>query len=112
MLCRLALWYTNTSGLDSSFIEKSNFCSINIDNYDFFKTFNDKHVAVLFRLALSILHFNENSNRQVRVTERGEATYVMKFPKYKQGGYIVRAARVKATYGMQNVMYSLQSVVM
>jgi hypothetical protein len=57
---------------------------------------------VLFRLALSILHFNENSNRQVRVTERGEATYVMKFPKYKQGGYIVRAARVKATYGMQH----------
>jgi hypothetical protein len=67
---------------------------------------------VLFRLALSILHFNENSNRQVRVTERGEATYVMKFPKYKQGGYIVRAARVKATYGMQTVMYSLQSKVM
>lgn len=86
--------------------------NIYIDIYDFFETFNDKHVAVLFRLALSILHFNENSNRQVRVTERGEATYVMKFPKYKQGGYIVRAARVKATYGMQNVMYSLQSVVM
>lgn len=36
----------------------------------------------------------------------------MKFPKYKQGGYIVRAARVKATYGVQNVIYSLQSIVM
>jgi hypothetical protein len=74
--------------------------------YDSFDTLYYKHSAVLFRLALSILHFNENSNRQVRVTEEGEATYVTKFPKYKQGGYIVRAARVKATYGLQNLMYS------
>ena len=40
-------------------------------------------------MQLAALHFNENANRQLAVTKKGEERYDIVFPKYKKGGYIV-----------------------
>ena len=52
-----------------------------------------------FRLAVSGLHYNENSNREQAVTKDGEQKYSMEFPKQKGGEPKVRRLKTKPTYG-------------
>ncbi|XP_070567634.1 uncharacterized protein [Ptychodera flava] len=50
------------------------------------------------RQILAGLHYNENNDRPHAVNEEGQFQYTIVFPKYKKGGYIVRAVKTKATY--------------
>lgn len=51
-----------------------------------------------FRLRLAALHFNENSNKKQAKTRAGTDRYAISFPKYKEGGHIVRRIKEKSTY--------------
>lgn len=53
---------------------------------------------IYLRLRLAALHFNENSGRAHAVTKQGNKCYDIAYPKYKQGGYVVRKVLVDATY--------------
>ena len=64
--------------------------------------FIDRTIYVMFvttRLLLAALHYNENSDRPHATTADGKMVCCIKFPKYKKGGYIVRAKKVSPTYG-------------
>ena len=52
-----------------------------------------------FRLCLSALHYNENSERLQEVTVDGRPKYKICFPKAKKGKNTVREIKTKATYG-------------
>ncbi|KAF3842786.1 hypothetical protein F7725_001635 [Dissostichus mawsoni] len=48
---------------------------------------------------LAALHFNENSQRAQQATRAGNQMYSLHYPKYKQGGHIVRKVLDNATFG-------------
>eukprot|EP00795_Rhopilema_esculentum_P011047 gene11047-19898_t len=54
--------------------------------------------GMLCRLLLAALHYNENSDRQQATASDGKPAFVIKYPKYKKGGYIVRAKKTPPTY--------------
>ena len=54
---------------------------------------------LLFRLSLSALHYNENSDRLQNVTVDGRPRYSMKYPKAKKGGYALQPVKGPPTYG-------------
>ena len=39
---------------------------------------------------LAVLHYNHNSNKKPAKTKKGDDRYSILYPKYKQGGFIVR----------------------
>lgn len=66
--------------------------------------FVPKHTAFSYhgmksRLQLAALHCNENANREQAKTKSGEERYSIVYPKYKQGGHIVRKIITNPTYG-------------
>lgn len=50
------------------------------------------------RLQISILHFNENSDREHATLQDGTERVNIAFPKYKKGEYTVKKILVKCTY--------------
>ena len=54
---------------------------------------------LLFRLSLSPLHYNENSDRLQKVTSDGRPRYSIKCPKAKKGGYALQPVKGPPTYG-------------
>jgi hypothetical protein len=46
------------------------------------------------------LHFNENVRRAKKLTKDGSTYVNVTYPKYKNGGDVVREIAVAATYGM------------
>ena len=54
---------------------------------------------LLFRLSLSALHYNENSDRLQNVTVDGRPRYSIKYPKAKKGGYALQPVKGPPTYG-------------
>ena len=54
---------------------------------------------LLFRLTLSALHYNENSDRLQKVTADGRPRYSIKYPKAKKGGYALQPVKGPPTYG-------------
>ena len=55
---------------------------------------------LLFRLSLSALHYNENSDRLQKVTTDGRPRYSIKYPKAKKGGYALQPVKGRPTYEM------------
>lgn len=53
----------------------------------------------LGRAFLAALHYNENAGRPQAVTKAGELRHDLRFPKYKQGGFVVRKVLAEASYG-------------
>ena len=47
---------------------------------------------------LTGLHFNEVSDTKQAVTKSGESQYRIEYPKYKDGAYIVKKVKEKATF--------------
>lgn len=45
------------------------------------------------------MHYNENAGRKQAVTQDGRLRYDIRYPKYKEGGYVVRGILEAATYG-------------
>lgn len=58
-------------------------------------------------MCLAALHFNSNSCKIQAKTKKGESRYTILFPKYKQGGYIVRKVMSKSKYGEVNWQYNV-----
>ena len=56
-------------------------------------------LALLSRIKLAALHFNENSGRKQAVNMKGEGEFYIQFPKAKEGGYVVRQVKSSCTYG-------------
>ena len=54
---------------------------------------------LLFRLSLSALLYNDNSDRLQKVTADGLPRYSIKYPKAKKGGYAVQPVKGPPTYG-------------
>ena len=54
---------------------------------------------LLFRLSLSVLRSNENSDRLQKVTVDGRPRYYIKYPKAKKGGYALQPVKSPPTYG-------------
>ena len=54
---------------------------------------------LLFRLSLSVLRYNENSDRLQKVTVDGRPRYYIKYPKAKKGGYALQPVKSPPTYG-------------
>ncbi|XP_019859639.1 PREDICTED: uncharacterized protein LOC109587862 [Amphimedon queenslandica] len=54
--------------------------------------------GMLARQKLAALHYNENGNKKQSFTKEGKGQYSISFPKYKQGGHIVRQLKTKSTY--------------
>lgn len=48
---------------------------------------------------MSALHFNENSGRSQARTKGGTLKHDIRYPKYKQGGFVVRKVLEDATFG-------------
>ncbi|XP_035667611.1 uncharacterized protein LOC118410179 [Branchiostoma floridae] len=51
------------------------------------------------RVILAALHFNENAHRAQARTRDGDGIFSIHFPKYKQGGHIVRRVLEQPTFG-------------
>ena len=49
---------------------------------------------------LAALHFNENAGRKQRSNDQGVLQYSIHYPKFKQGGYVVRRVLMDPTFGM------------
>ena len=54
---------------------------------------------LLFRLSLTCLHYNENSDRLQKVTVDGRPRYPIKYAKAKKGGYPLQPVSGPPTYG-------------
>lgn len=54
---------------------------------------------LVYRLRLAALHYNENGNKEQARTKAGTRRFCISFPKYKQGGHVVRQLKVASTYG-------------
>lgn len=54
------------------------------------------------RLQIAILHFNENSCREIAKSKDGTERVNIAFPKYKKGEYTVKTVLVQCTYGKYN----------
>lgn len=50
------------------------------------------------RVKLAALHYNENAGREQQCKADGEQCFVIKYPKYKKGGYIVKKVLKEGTY--------------
>lgn len=50
------------------------------------------------RVKLAALHYNENGWRKQQCKADGEQCFVIKYPKYKKGGYIVKKVLKEGTY--------------
>ena len=59
----------------------------------------------MYRLRLAALHYNENSKKVQATTVVGNERYAISYPKYKQGGHIVRKISVPSTYGIALTFY-------
>ena len=59
-------------------------------------TFNNIFNALDYHWQL--LHFNEYANREQAVTAQGENLFDIIFPKFKQGGHVVKKVTVNPTY--------------
>ena len=55
---------------------------------------------VFYRHVLASLHFNENVRRERKKTKDGSTYVNVTYPKYKNGGDVVREVAVAETYGM------------
>ena len=49
---------------------------------------------------MASLHFNENVNRQTKISDDGEEYFRVTHPKFKLGDEVVRQVTVPPTYGM------------
>lgn len=67
------------------------------------------YFASVYRLQLSALHFNENSNREKAMTKEGEYCYDIIYPKYKKGGYVVKQVVKHPTYGKYSMLLKLSN---
>lgn len=54
----------------------------------------------IFRLCLSAIHYNTNSDRMQKVSKDGRAMYAIRFPKSKKGKHSVRPIKTDPNYGM------------
>ncbi|KAF3847116.1 hypothetical protein F7725_020144 [Dissostichus mawsoni] len=63
------------------------------------KMFAFSYSGMMCRTILAALHFNENSQRAQQATRAGNQMYSLHYPKYKQGGHIVRKVLDNATFG-------------
>ncbi len=65
-----------------------------------------------FRLLVAALHYNENSEREQARGSDGKPAFLVKYPKYKKGEYIIRAKKTTPTYGklFENVLCDNVSV--
>lgn len=66
-------------------------CNVTISNNNF--AFNYRHI-------LAVLHFNENVRRPKKLAKDGSTYVNVTYPKYKNGGEVVRELAVAATYSM------------
>ncbi|XP_071965513.1 uncharacterized protein [Antedon mediterranea] len=77
------------------------------------KMFHFSYSGMKSRLFIAALHYNENSTREQMVNKAGEKQYVISFPKYKKGGYIVKKLLTECTYNYVDELFkSLLEVVM
>ncbi len=53
----------------------------------------------ILRHTIAVLHFNENLNRETKMTKNGTPYYSVTFPKFKLGEEVVRNAPVAPSYG-------------
>lgn len=58
-----------------------------------------KQLILFCRGLLAALHYNENAGRMQATKTTGESRYDIRFPKYKQGGFVVRKILTEATFG-------------
>ena len=54
----------------------------------------------IIRNILASLHFNENVQRQTKISDDGEECLKVTYPKFKLGDEVVREVTVPPTYGM------------
>ncbi|KAM7440480.1 hypothetical protein ABFA07_010306 [Porites harrisoni] len=64
-------------------------------------------LAMLARLLLAVLHYNENSERLQAVTKEGKPCYSIRFPKHKKGEYSVRKDKTAATCGYTETLLNV-----
>uniref|UniRef100_X1Z087 39S ribosomal protein L33, mitochondrial n=1 Tax=Capitella teleta TaxID=283909 RepID=X1Z087_CAPTE len=50
------------------------------------------------RVLLAVMHFNENSNRQSKISRDGKEQYSIHYPKYRKGDPIVRRIKTAPTH--------------
>ncbi|ELT91270.1 hypothetical protein CAPTEDRAFT_202386 [Capitella teleta] len=50
------------------------------------------------RVLLAVMHFNENSNRQSKISRDGKEQYSIHYPKYRKGDPIVRKIKTAPTH--------------
>ena len=58
-----------------------------------------------FRMSLSAIHYNENSDRLQEVTADGRPKYIVKYSKSKKGFHSLIPVKTVATYGSRFVTY-------
>jgi len=54
----------------------------------------------LYRTSIAVLHFNENVKRETKRSATGEKYYSVTYPKFKNGGEVVRERKVPSTFSM------------
>jgi len=56
------------------------------------------YTGLMVRHMLAAMHYNENSDRNQACTAEGKPRFVLKFPKYKKGSYVVQSVKETPTH--------------
>ncbi|KAM9314811.1 uncharacterized protein KZ484_024496 [Pholidichthys leucotaenia] len=63
------------------------------------KSVHFSFLGMLTRLCLAAMHYNENAGRKQAKNRDGELVFIIRYPKFKNGGYTLQAKKVHPTFG-------------
>ncbi|KAM9391758.1 uncharacterized protein KZ484_003309 [Pholidichthys leucotaenia] len=62
------------------------------------KSVHFSFLGMLTRLCLAAMHYNENAGRKQAKNRDGELVFIIRYPKFKNGGYTLQAKKVHPTF--------------